>query len=400
MNMQQTEAFRSQFPFFQQQAEWGYLDSAATTLKPQILIDSTVEFYASAGSVHRSQYDLIQSRAYERARDLVASRFNAESRNAVIWTSGTTHAINLVAYGLEHLLEAGDEIVISVAEHHANFIPWQQLAQRKQAKLIVLPLDANFQLNPTALTQAVSERTKIVALNLVSNVTGVRQPVERLIPIIRRRSNAKILLDCAQAVCCEKVDVQKLDADFYAFSAHKMYGPTGVGVLTGKLQSLEQIRPLFFGGKMLEDISESALSVAALPYRLEAGTPNIAGIIGFGKTLEWLEQWDFNALNRAVDNLADEAYKRLKNYKNIEIFSQPGCSTISFAFEGIHHADIAAIMTESKIALRSGEHCAKPYLRYLQQRGTLRISLVHYTSPDELDKFFKVLDLALDILLD
>ncbi|VEB26669.1 cysteine desulfurase [Actinobacillus lignieresii] len=181
MNMQQTEAFRSQFPFFQQQAEWSYLDSAATTLKPQVLIDSTVEFYASAGPVHRSQYDLIQSRAYERARDLVASRFNAESRNAVIWTSGTTHAINLVAYGLEHLLEAGDEIVISVAEHHANFIPWQQLAQRKQAKLIVLPLDANFQLNPTALTQAVSERTKIVALNLVSNVTGVRQSVERLI---------------------------------------------------------------------------------------------------------------------------------------------------------------------------------------------------------------------------
>ncbi|VEB26668.1 cysteine desulfurase [Actinobacillus lignieresii] len=196
------------------------------------------------------------------------------------------------------------------------------------------------------------------------------------------------------------MDVQKLDADFYAFSAHKMYGPTGVGVLTGKLQSLEQIRPLFFGGKMLEDISESALSVAALPYRLEAGTPNIAGIIGFGKTLEWLEQWDFEALNHVVDNLAEEAYKRLKKYKNIRIFSQPNCSTISFAFDGIHHADIAAIMTESKIALRSGEHCAKPYLHYLQQRGTLRISLAHYTSPDELEKFFKALDLALDILLD
>lgn len=401
MNMQQiTEAFRSEFPFFKQQASWSYLDSAATTLKPQVLMDSTAEFYASAGSVHRSQYDLAQSQAYERARDLVTTRFNVESRHAVIWTSGTTHAINLVAYGLEHLLAAGDEIIISVAEHHANFIPWQQLAQRKQAKLIVLPLDANFQLNPTALQQAISDRTKIVALNLVSNVTGVRQLVEQLIPIIRQYSNAKILLDCAQAVCCEKVDVQKLDADFYAFSAHKMYGPTGVGVLTGKLQSLEQIRPLFFGGKMLEDISESTLSVAALPYRLEAGTPNIAGIIGFGKTLEWLEQWDFNALNRAVDNLADEAYKRLKNYKNIQIFSQPGCSTISFAFEGIHHADIAAIMTESKIALRSGEHCAKPYLRYLQQSGTLRISLAHYTAPQELEKFFNALDLALEILLD
>ncbi|WGE72314.1 cysteine desulfurase [Actinobacillus equuli subsp. haemolyticus] len=400
MNMQQTAAFRTQFPFFKQQSEWTYLDSAATTLKPQILIDSTTEFYASAGSVHRSQYDLAQSQAYERARDLIVSRFNVESRNAVIWTSGTTHAINLVAHGLEHLLKAGDEIIISVAEHHANFIPWQQLAQRKQAKLVVLPLDANFQLNPTALQQAISNRTKMVALNLVSNVTGVRQPVEQLIPIIRQHSNAKILLDCAQAVCCEKIDVQKLGADFYAFSAHKMYGPTGVGVLTGKLQSLEQIRPLFFGGKMLNDVSESTLSVADLPYRLEAGTPNIAGIIGFGTILEWLEQWDFEALNQAVESLAEEAYKRLKNYKNIQIFSQPGCSTISFAFQGIHHADIAAIMTERKIALRSGEHCAKPYLRYLDQTGTLRLSIAHYNQIEDLECFLEALDLALEILAD
>lgn len=400
MDMQQTAAFRSQFPFFKQQAEWTYLDSAATTLKPQVLIDSTTEFYASAGSVHRSQYDLAQSQAYERARDLVTTRFNVESRHAVIWTNGTTHAINLVAYGLEHLLEAGDEIIISVAEHHANFIPWQQLAQRKQAKLIALPLDANFQLNPTALIQVVSDRTRIVALNLVSNVTGVRQPIEQLIPIIRQHSNAKILLDCAQAVCCEKVDVQKLDADFYAFSAHKMYGPTGVGVLTGKLQSLEQIRPLFFGGKMLNDVSESALSVTDLPYRLEAGTPNIAGIIGFGAVLEWLEQWDFDALNQAVGNLAEAAYKRLKNYKNIQIFSQPGCVTLSFAFQGIHHADIAAIMTERKIALRSGEHCAKPYLRYLAQAGTLRLSIAHYNQMEDLECFWESLDLALNILAD
>lgn len=400
MDIQQITAFRSQFPFFKQQAEWTYLDSAATTLKPQILIDSTTEFYASAGSVHRSQYDLAQSQAYERARDLIVSRFNVESRNAVIWTSGTTHAINLVAYGLEYLLEAGDEIIISVAEHHANFIPWQQLAQRKQAKLVVLPLDANFQLNPTALQQTISTRTKIVALNLVSNVTGIRQSVEQLIPIIRQHSNAKILLDCAQAVCCEKVDVQKLGADFYAFSAHKMYGPTGVGVLTGKLQSLEQIRPLVFGGKMLSDVSESTLSVADLPYRLEAGTPNIAGIIGFGSILEWLEQWDFKPLNQAVESLAEEAYKRLKNYKNIQIFSQPGCSTISFAFQGIHHADIAAIMTERKIALRSGEHCAKPYLRYLDQTGTLRLSIAHYNQIEDLECFLEALDLALEILAD
>ncbi|WGE32253.1 cysteine desulfurase [Actinobacillus genomosp. 2] len=400
MNMQQTEAFRAQFPFFKQQVGWTYLDSAATALKPQVLIDSTTEFYASAGSVHRSQYDLAQSQAYERARDLVAARFNVESRNAVIWTNGTTHAINLVAYGLEYLMQADDEIIISVAEHHANFIPWQQLALRKHAKLVVLPLDENFQINPTTLQHAISKRTKIVALNLVSNVTGVRQPIEQLIPIIRQHSNAKILLDCAQAVCCEKVDVQQLGADFYTFSAHKMYGPTGVGVLTGKLQSLEQIQPLFFGGKMLNDVSESSLSVADLPYRLEAGTPNIAGIIGFGSVLAWLKQWDFDALNQSVSNLAETAYKRLKNYKNIQIFSQQGCSTISFTFVGIHHADIASVMAESKIALRAGEHCAKPYLTYLKQSGTLRISLAHYNNSVDLERLFNSLDLALDILVD
>lgn len=400
MNMQQTTAFRAQFPFFKQQAEWTYLDSAATTLKPQILIDSTTAFYTSAGSVHRSQYDLVQSQAYERARDLVTARFNVESRHAVIWTSGTTHAINLVAYGLEHMIEAGDEIVISVAEHHANFIPWQQLAERKQATLIILPLEANFQLNPAILTQTISEKTKIVAINLVSNVTGVRQPVEQLIPLIRQHSRAKILLDCAQAVCCEKIDVQKLDADFYAFSAHKMYGPTGVGVLTGKLQSLEQIRPLFFGGKMLSEVSDSTFSVAGLPYRLEAGTPNIAGIIGFGKTLEWLEQWDFDVLNHSVKHLAEEAYKRLKKYKDIRIFSQQGCSTISFLFHNIHHADIAAIMAERNIALRSGEHCAKPYLRYLEQIGTLRLSIAHYNQREDLECFFEALELAIEILVD
>lgn len=389
--------FRQHFPFFEQQS-WTYLDSAATTLKPQILIDETVAFYRSAGSVHRSQYDLAQSEAYERARNLVARRFNVESRDAVIWTSGTTHAINLVANGLAHTLSAGDEIVISVAEHHANFLPWQQLAERTGAKLVILPLNAQFQIETQTLCDVLSARTKIVAFNLVSNVTGVRQPAEQLIQLIRARSPAYLLLDIAQAVCSEKVDVQGLDADFYAFSAHKMYGPTGVGVLTGKLQSLRQIRPLVFGGKMLNDISESGLTLAALPYRLEAGTPNIAGIIAFGKVLAWLDRWDFEALNHALNQLAQHAYKRLVPYKNLQMFTNAPSPTISFAFRGIHHADIAAILTEQQIALRAGEHCAKPYLRYLEQTGTLRISLAHYNQQADLDHFFYALDFALDLL--
>lgn len=393
------EPFRQHFPFFTQEPDWAYLDSAATTLKPQALIEATQHFYASAGSVHRSQYDLPQTEQYEQARQLVAERFNAKPEE-VIWTSGTTHSLNLVAYGVEHQIQAGDEIVISVAEHHANFIPWQQLAERKQAKLIVLPLDEHYQLDLQALKQALSPKTKIVAFNLVSNVTGVRQPAEQIVPLIRQYSNAQIVVDMAQAVCSELVDVQQIGADFYAFSAHKMYGPNGVGVLIGKYDRLQALKPLFYGGKMLANVTEASLTLADLPYRLEAGTPNIAGIIGFGAVLKWLEQWDFAALNQSLYALAKATRKRLKNDKNVQIFGSSNSPTISFVIEGVHHADMAAFLTESKVAIRSGEHCAKPYLRYLDKAGTLRISLAHYNNQADVEQFFIALDKALAILLD
>lgn len=390
--------FRTHFPFFKKSDGWTYLDSAATTLKPDVLIQATNDFYTSAGSVHRSQYDLQQTVQYELARDLVAKRFNVESREAVIWTSGTTQSINTVAYGLEHQITEGDEIVISVAEHHANFIPWQQLAARTGAKLVVLPLNTHYQIDPNTLKNVLSAKTKIVAFNLVSNVTGVRQAAEQLIPIIRQSCSAKIILDIAQAVCCEQVDVQKLGADFYAFSAHKMYGPNGVGVLTGKLQSLEQIRPLVFGGKMLKNFTEDELIVADLPYRLEAGTPNIAGIIGFGQVLAWLQNFDLSRLNNPLYALAEYTRKRLNSYQNVQIIGQQNTPTISFIIENQHPADIAAFLTQRRIAIRQGEHCAKPYLRYLQESGTLRLSLAHYNTKEDIEHFFNALDLALEIL--
>lgn len=391
--------FRTHFPFFEKEKDWTYLDSAATTLKPNILIQTTNEFYTSAGSVHRSQYDLPQTEQYEFARDLVAKRFNVECREAVIWTSGTTQSINLVAYGLEHQISSEDEIVISIAEHHANFIPWQQLAERTQARLIVLPLDENYQIQPDILKNVLSEKTKVVAFNLVSNITGVRQPAEQLIPIIRQYSKAKVVLDIAQAVCCEQVDVQKLDADFYVFSAHKMYGPNGVGVLTGKLQSLEKIQPLVFGGKMLKNITENSLTVAELPYRLEAGTPNIAGIIGFGSVLRWLENIkNFKSLNHQLYTLAEYSRKRLNSYPNLQIIGKQNSPTISIAIKNQHPADIASFLTQSKIAIRHGEHCAKPYLRYLAQAGTIRISLAHYNTRADIEQFFNALNSTLDIL--
>lgn len=390
-------AFRDYFPFFQD-SSWTYLDSAATTLKPQVLLDSTTEFYRSAGSVHRSLHDAVQTQAYERARDLVQAKFNASCREAVIWTSGTTHAINLVANGLTDHIHEGDEIVISVAEHHANFLPWQQLAQQKGAKLIVLPLNEQQQICSSDLEQVLSPRTKVVAFNLISNVTGVRQPAEQLIPLIRRGSNALILLDIAQAACAEQIDIQRLDADFYAFSAHKMYGPTGVGCLLGKPEALEQLKPLFFGGKMLENVTSESLSLATLPYRLEAGTPNVAGIIGFGRVLEWQTEWDWVALNLHLQTLAMQAYQRLSTFDSVEIFSPPSSSIISFQFSDCHYSDIAAILTEQQIAIRSGEHCAKPYLRYLARKGTLRLSLAHYNNDVDLARFFDGLAKARTLL--
>ncbi len=392
------QKFRQHFPFFRQSPDWAYLDSAATTLKPQVLIDATQHFYSSAGSVHRSQYDLSQTQQYEQARSLVAERFNAK-REEVIWTSGTTHSLNLVAYGLEDQIQAGDEIVISVAEHHANFIPWQQLAKHKQAKLIVLPLNADYQIDQQALTQVLSARTKIVAFNLVSNVTGIRQPAEQIVAIIREHSSAQIVVDMAQAVCSEQVYVQQIGADFYAFSAHKMYGPNGVGILIGKFDRLQALKPLFYGGKMLANVTETSLTLAELPYRLEAGTPNIAGIISFGEVLQWLKEWDFEALNQSLYQLAENTRKRLKNYK-IAILGSQHSPTISFVIEGVHHADLSAFFTESKVAIRSGEHCAKPYLRYLNQAGTVRLSLSHYNTDADVEQFFTALDKALAILLD
>lgn len=393
------QLFRTHFPFFHEQPDWIYLDSAATTLKPKVLLDSTLDFYRSAGSVHRSQYDHAQTEAFERARALVAKRFNVADPHCVIWTSGTTHALNLVTQGLESQLGENDEIIISIAEHHANFITWQQLAQRSGAKLIVLPLNSDYLIDENVLRQALSPRTKIVAFNLVSNVTGIRQPAEQLISLIRQQSNAKIVLDIAQAVCTEKVDTQRLDADFYAFSAHKIYGPTGVGALLGKRESLEQIRPLFYGGKMLQNVTEQTLTLADLPYRLEAGTPNIAGIIGFGKVLEWLDKWDFEMLNSGLYQLSEQLYKRLKLVKNLQILGDnPKRSTFSFKISDIHHADIAAILNEQQIAIRVGEHCAKPYLRYLQESGTLRISLAHYNNAQDIERFFSALENSLALL--
>ena len=391
--------FRQYFPYFTHTDAVVYLDNAATTLKPQCLIDATVDFYQSAGSVHRSQYDEKQTALYEQARTRVKHLINAEDEQAVIWTSGTTQAINTVANGLLPYLNSDDEIIISEADHHANFVTWHQIAEKSGAKLHVLPIDDSWLINTKTLLKQLNPNTKLVALNFASNVTGTQQPVKQLIQRIRDKSSAFILLDAAQAISHVKIDLAELDVDFIAFSAHKMYGPTGLGVLSGKLSSLNLLQPLQYGGKMISKVSKEQITFSALPYRLEAGTPNIAAVIGFNAVLAWLSQWDIAEMESSAVYLAEITRRGLSHYEKCKLFNSPQpSSVVSFIFEDINASDLATLLAEQQIALRVGEHCAQPYLARLGQTATLRLSFAPYNVASEVETFFNALDKSLELL--
>lgn len=391
--------FRQDFPYFTHDEAVIYLDNAATTLKPQCLIEATVAFYQSAGSVHRSQYDEKQTALYEQARRRVKQLIHAESEQAVIWTSGTTQAINTVANGLLPHLNAGDEIIISEADHHANFVTWYQVAKKTGAIIHVLPILDNWLIDTNALLQKLSPRTKLVALNFASNVTGTLQPVKQLIELIRAQSSALVLVDAAQAISHIKIDLAELDADFIAFSAHKIYGPTGLGVLSGKLEALNLLQPLQYGGKMIRKVSQQHITFAELPYRLEAGTPNIAAVIGFNTVLEWLSQWEIGEMEEHAVRLAEITRQRLSSYPQCKLFNSPQpSSVVSFVFEDVNAFDLATLLAEQNIALRVGEHCAQPYLARLGQPATLRLSFAPYNIDSDVEAFFKALEKSLELL--
>ena len=393
------QTFRQYFPYFTHKDAVVYLDNAATTLKPQCLIEATVAFYQSAGSVHRSQYDEKQTALYEQARRRVKQLIHAESEQAVIWTSGTTQAINTVANGLLPHLNAGDEIIISEADHHANFVTWHQVAKKTGAIIHVLPILDNWLIDTNALLQKLSPLTKLVALNFASNITGTLQPVKQLIELIRAHSAARVLVDAAQAISHIKIDLAELDADFIAFSAHKIYGPTGLGVLSGKFDSLNLLQPLQYGGKMIRKVSKQHITFAELPYRLEAGTPNIAAVIGFNAVLDWLSQWEIGEMEEHAVRLAEITRQRLSSYQQCKLFNSPQPSSVfSFVFEDVNAFDLATLLAEQNIALRVGEHCAQPYLARLGQAATLRLSFAPYNIDSDVEAFFKALDKSLELL--
>ncbi|MGB7800739.1 cysteine desulfurase CsdA [Buttiauxella sp.] len=394
-------SFRSLFPAL---ADAGvYLDSAATTLKPRAVIEATQQFYSlSAGNVHRSQFAEAQrlTERYEAARDSVATLVNAPSGKDIVWTRGTTEAINLVAQCYARpRLQPGDEIIVSEAEHHANFVPWLMVAEQTGAKVIKLPLGKNYLADLSKLPELLNARTKILALGQMSNVTGGCPDLAKAITLAHE-AGAIVMVDGAQGVVHCPPDVQALDIDFYAFSAHKLYGPTGIGALYGKTELLEEMSPWLGGGKMITHVSFEGFKTQPVPYRFEAGTPNVAGVIGLSAALEWLETVDLTEAETYSRGLATLAEAELAKRPGFRSFRCQDSSLLAFDFKGVHHNDMVTLLAESGISLRAGQHCAQPLLAALGVAGTLRASFAPYNTQSDVDALIKAIDNALDILVD
>ncbi|EPT6932304.1 cysteine desulfurase CsdA [Cronobacter malonaticus] len=393
--------FRAQFPSLRDAGV--YLDSAATALKPQPVIDASQQFYSlSAGNVHRSQFAEAQrlTERYEAARDCVARLINAPDSRDIVWTRGTTESINLIAQCYARpRLKPGDEIIVSEAEHHANLVPWLMVAEQTGAKVVKLPLGTDLLPDLAALPALINERTFLLALGQMSNVTGGCPDLARAIGTAHA-AGAVVVVDGAQGVVHCPPDVQQLDIDFYAFSGHKLYGPTGIGVLYGKTDLLAQMSPWLGGGKMVTEVSFDGFKTQPVPYRFEAGTPNVAGVIGLSAALAWLEDIDLAKAESYSRGLATLAEAELAKRPGFRSFRCQDSSLLAFDFAGVHHSDMVTLLAESGIALRAGQHCAQPLLAALGVSGTLRASFAPYNTQGDVEALIAAIDRALDILVD
>lgn len=399
-------SIRSDFPILSQEVNGAplvYLDNAATTQKPRQVIDAISHYYLQDNAnVHRAAHALADraTRAMEAARRATAMFINAASEREVIFTRGTTEGINLVAHGLANTLVPGDEILITESEHHSNIVPWQLLAERTGATLRAAPLLDTGDIDQEAFAAMLSERTRIVAFGHVSNALGTIHPVASMIALCRANSAAKVVVDGAQAALHIDIDVQALDADFYAFSSHKMFGPTGIGVLWGREQLLDAMPPYQAGGEMIEHVTLERSTFNALPYKFEAGTPNIAGVIGLGAAIAYLERLPRADLQRAEDDLVAQAVLRLKEFNAVRIIGEPTqrLAVVSFLVEGSHPADLGTLLDQQGIAVRTGHHCAMPLMQRLCVPGTIRASFSLYNDASDVDRLINGVHKALTFL--
>ncbi|WP_223426175.1 aminotransferase class V-fold PLP-dependent enzyme [Alcanivorax limicola] len=395
------ETLRAEFPILGETA-YGkplvYLDNAATTQKPRAVIDALAAYYLHDNSnVHRGAHCLAEraTAAFETARDDVAALLNA-SREEIIWTRGTTEAINLVAqsYG-GSTLKPGDEVVISSLEHHANIVPWQQVCARTGATLRVIPLKAehNGELDLATLDTLINERTRIVAVVHVSNALGIINPVQDI--IARARTvGATVLVDGAQAVSHFPVDVQALDCDFYTFSAHKLFGPTGVGVLYGRRALLEAMPPYQTGGEMIEKVTFETSTWNQLPYKFEAGTPHIGGVVAFGAAVRWFRAQDRTAMAAHEADLLAYATQQARAFPGLKIIGDAPnkVAVLSFLLEGAHPNDVGTLLDQQGVAVRTGHHCTMPLMDALGIPGTVRAAFAPYNTRDDVDRLFAALE--------
>lgn len=397
-----TSPWRSDFPgILALQADGQiYLDSAATAQKPQAVLDALLGYLASgAANVHRAQHVPGEraTRAFEATRDRAASWLNAASREQILFTRGSTEALNLLAYGLEHLFQAGDEIVISAAEHHANLLPWQQLALRRGLKLVVLPLEAPGSIDLAQAARLIGPRTRLLAISQLSNVLGRWQPLEPLLALARSQG-ALSVVDGAQGAVHERPDMQALACDFYVCSAHKLYGPDGVGLLYGRREALARLQHWQFGGEMVLEADYQSARFRPAPLGFEAGTPPVSAVIALGAALEWLARQDPQAMAAHEATLHSELLAGLGRRDGVRLVGQPQLALACFHVDGVHNADLAHLLSEQGIAVRAGHHCAMPLMKQLQLSGAIRVSLGLYNDSSDLQRFFEALDKALELL--
>lgn len=372
-----------------------YLDNTATSQTPRAVVDSVVDmYYTHKANVHRGVHCLSQEAtdAMEATRESVRRFINASSTEEIIFTRGTTEAINLAAASYGSLLTEGDEIILTVMEHHSNIVPWQLLAGRKDLKIKVVPIDSTGRLDLDVYRSLFSDRTRVVAVTHISNVLGTVNPVAEIIAEAHRHG-AVALIDGAQSVAHLRVDVQALDADFYAFSSHKMYGPTGIGVLYGKRALLEKMPPYQGGGEMIGHVSFSGTTWADLPFKFEAGTPDFVDAAAFRTAIDYLTSLDVEAVARHEDELLKYTTERMMEIPGMRIFgTAPGkCAIISFLIGNAHHYDTGMLLDKLGIAVRTGHHCAQPLMESLGIEGTVRASFAVYNTFEEADAFIAAL---------
>jgi len=379
-----------------------YFDNAATSQTPNQVINKIVDYYKKYNSnIHRGVHALSQEAtdAYESAREKIQKHFNAAHKHEIIFTSGTTHAINIVSSGYTNLLNKGDELIVSALEHHSNIVPWQMLCERTGANLKVIPMNEDGVLIMEQYDQLLCERTKLVFVNHVSNALGTINPIEEIIAKAHK-IGAEVLIDGAQASPHIKADLQSLNVDYYVTSAHKICGPTGIGILYGKENSLNCLPPYQGGGEMISEVTFEKTTYADLPHKFEAGTPNIAGGIAFGEALDYLNAIGMKNIADYESKLLKYATDKLKNIPGLKVYglSNNKTAVISFNVEGIHPYDIGSILDKMGIAVRTGHHCAQPIMDFYKIPGTVRASFSFYNTFEEIDIMVEAVKKSIQML--